>query len=148
TKANVLLYADNYGIESAGNIRAGISMGFNSIFNMGDYYNFYLQSSNEKQINYGANYTFFLGNLKVTPSISQGSYSLGDKYKDAGFYGTSKNFGIDFSYPVWINTYSSLYFTSSIYHKELSDTSGGFLTFDKSSNVGSMGLEGLFRGFE
>ncbi|EAH9953194.1 ShlB/FhaC/HecB family hemolysin secretion/activation protein, partial [Campylobacter lari] len=89
TKANVLLYADNYGIESAGNIRAGISMGFNSIFNMGDYYNFYLQSSNEKQINYGANYTFFLGNLKVTPSISQGSYSLGDKYKDAGFYGTS-----------------------------------------------------------
>ncbi|KAB0587190.1 ShlB/FhaC/HecB family hemolysin secretion/activation protein [Campylobacter lari] len=148
TKANVLLYADNYGIESAGNIRAGISMGFNSIFNMGDYYNFYLQSSNEKQVNYGANYTFFLGNLKVTPSISQGSYSLGDKYKDAGFYGTSKNFGIDFSYPVWINTYSSLYFTSSIYHKELSDTSGGFLTFDKSSNVGSMGLEGLFRGFE
>ncbi|MCV3440830.1 ShlB/FhaC/HecB family hemolysin secretion/activation protein, partial [Campylobacter lari] len=67
TKANVLLYTDNYGIESAGDIRAGISMGFNSIFNMGDYYNFYLQSSNEKQINYGASYTFFLGNLKITP---------------------------------------------------------------------------------
>ncbi|MCV3552508.1 ShlB/FhaC/HecB family hemolysin secretion/activation protein, partial [Campylobacter sp. CNRCH_2013_0855] len=47
TKANVLLYADNYGIKSAGDIRAGISMGFNSILNMGDYYNFYLQSSNE-----------------------------------------------------------------------------------------------------
>ncbi|EAK6287404.1 ShlB/FhaC/HecB family hemolysin secretion/activation protein [Campylobacter lari] len=148
TKANVLLYADNYGIESAGDIRAGISMGFNSLFNMGDYYNFYLQSSNENQINYGASYTFFLGNLKITPSISQGSYSLGGDYEDAGFYGTSKNFGIDFSYPVWINTNSSLYFTSSIYHKILSDTSGGFLTFDKSSNVGSMGLEGLFRGFE
>ncbi|HEC1777190.1 TPA: ShlB/FhaC/HecB family hemolysin secretion/activation protein, partial [Campylobacter lari] len=148
TKANVLLYADNYGIESAGDIRAGISMGFNSIFNMGDYYNFYLQSSNENQINYGASYTFFLGNLKITPSISQGSYSLGGKYKDAGFYGTSRNFGIDFSYPVWINTNSSLYLTSGIYHKILSDTRAGFLTFDKHSNVGSMGLEGLFRGFE
>ncbi|MCV3420809.1 ShlB/FhaC/HecB family hemolysin secretion/activation protein, partial [Campylobacter lari] len=148
TKANVLLYADNYGIESAGDIRAGISMGFNSIFNMGDYYNFYLQSSNEKQINYGASYTFFLGNLKITPSISQGSYSLGGDYEGLGFSGTSRNFGIDFSYPVWINTNSSLYFTSSIYHKILSDVTLDLLTFDKSSNVGSVGLEGLFRGFE
>ncbi|EGK7485863.1 ShlB/FhaC/HecB family hemolysin secretion/activation protein, partial [Campylobacter lari] len=148
TKANVLLYTDNYGIESAGDIRAGISMGFNSIFNMGDYYNFYLQSSNENQINYGASYTFFLGNLKITPSVSQGSYSLGGKYKDAGFYGTSRNFGIDFSYPVWINTNSSLYLTSGIYHKILSDTRAGFLTFDKHSNVGSMGFNGLIRNFE
>ncbi|EOI4171216.1 ShlB/FhaC/HecB family hemolysin secretion/activation protein, partial [Campylobacter jejuni] len=91
TKANVLLYADNYGIESAGDIRAGISMGFNSLFNMGDYYNFYLQSSNENQINYGASYTFFLGNLKITPSISQGTYSLGGEYKEVGFSGTSRN---------------------------------------------------------
>ncbi|MCV3337809.1 ShlB/FhaC/HecB family hemolysin secretion/activation protein [Campylobacter sp. RKI_CA19_01121] len=148
TKANVLLYTDNYGIESAGDIRAGISMGFNSIFNMGDYYNFYLQSSNENQINYGASYTFFLGNLKITPSVSQGSYSLGGDYEGLGFSGTSRNFGIDFSYPVWINTNSSLYFTSSIYHKILSDVTLDLLTFDKSSNVGSMGLEGLFRGFE
>ncbi|EAI5467500.1 ShlB/FhaC/HecB family hemolysin secretion/activation protein, partial [Campylobacter lari] len=148
TKANVLLYTDNYGIESAGDIRAGISMGFNSIFNMGDYYNFYLQSSNENQINYGASYTFFLGNLKITPSVSQGSYSLGGDYEGLGFSGTSKNFGVDFSYPVWINTNSSLYLTSSIYHKILSDVTLDLLTFDKSSNVGSMGLEGLFRGFE
>ncbi|EAL2830597.1 ShlB/FhaC/HecB family hemolysin secretion/activation protein [Campylobacter lari] len=147
TKANVLLYADNYGIESSGKYRIGISMGFNSIFNMGDYYNFYLQSSNEKQINYGASYTFFLGNLKITPSVSKGNYSLGEDYENAGFYGTSRNFGIDFSYPVWINTNSSFYFTSSIYHKILSDTSAGFLTFNKHSNVGSMGLEGLFRNF-
>ncbi|MCV3345421.1 ShlB/FhaC/HecB family hemolysin secretion/activation protein [Campylobacter lari] len=152
TKANVLLYSDNYGIESAGDIRAGISMGFNSIFNMGDYYNFYLQSSNEKQINYGASYTFFLGNLKITPSISQGSYSLGGDYKEVGFSGTSRNFGIDFSYPVWINTNSSLYFTSSIYHKILKDEPFSNIfedySIDKHSNVGSMGLEGLFRGFE
>lgn len=148
TKANVLLYADNYGIKSAGDIRAGISMGFNSILNMGDYYNFYLQSSNEKQINYGASYTFFLGNLKITPSISQGTYSLGGDYEGLGFSGTSRNFGVDFSYPVWINTNSSLYFTSSIYHKILSDVTLDLLTFDKHSNVGSMGLEGLFRGFE
>ncbi|EPP8197025.1 ShlB/FhaC/HecB family hemolysin secretion/activation protein, partial [Campylobacter lari] len=65
-----------------------------------------------------------------------------------GFNGTSRNFGIDFSYPVWINTNSSLYFTSSIYHKILSDVTLDLLTFDKHSNVGSMGLEGLFRGFE
>ncbi|WP_257928154.1 hemolysin secretion/activation protein, ShlB/FhaC/HecB family [Campylobacter lari] len=152
TKANVLLYSDNYGIESAGDIRAGISMGFNSIFNMGDYYNFYLQSSNENQINYGASYTFFLGNLKITPSISQGSYSLGGDYEGLGFSGTSRNFGIDFSYPVWINTNSSLYFTSSIYHKILKDEPFSNIfedySIDKHSNVGSMGLEGLFRGFE
>ncbi|QKF79676.1 ShlB/FhaC/HecB family hemolysin secretion/activation protein [Campylobacter armoricus] len=148
SKANVLLYADNYGIKSAGEYRAGISMGFNSILNMGDYYNFYLQTSDERQINYGASYTFFIGNLKVTPSISQGSYSLGGEYEGLGFSGTSRNFGIDFSYPVWINTNSSLYFTSSIYHKILSDVTLDLLTFDKSSNVGSVGLEGLFRGFE
>ncbi|STA75986.1 Heme/hemopexin transporter protein huxB precursor [Campylobacter lari] len=148
TKANVLLYTDNYGIKSAGEYRAGISMGFNSIFNMGDYYNFYLQSSDERQINYGASYTFFLGNLKITPSISQGSYSLGGDYEGLGFSGTSRNIGIDFSYPVWINTNSSLYFTSSIYHKILTDVTLDLLTFDKSSNVGSVGLEGLFRGFE
>ncbi|HEA7843454.1 TPA: ShlB/FhaC/HecB family hemolysin secretion/activation protein [Campylobacter coli] len=147
-KANALLYADNYGIKSSGDIRAGISMGFNSIFNMGDYFNFYLQSSNENQINYGASYTFFLGNLKVTPSVSQGSYALGEQYKDSGFYGTSENVGVDFSYPLWINTISSLYLTSSLYHKKLSDTSGGLLTINKSSNTGSFGIEGLFRGFE
>lgn len=148
TRANVLLYSDNYGIKSAGDIRAGISMGFNSILNMGDYFNFYLQSSNEKQVNYGASYTFFVGNLKVVPSVSQGSYALGEQYKDSGFYGTSKNVGVDLSYPVWINTNSSLYLTSSLYHKKLSDTSGGFLTVNKSSDVGSFGIEGLFRGFE
>ncbi|MBF7069233.1 ShlB/FhaC/HecB family hemolysin secretion/activation protein [Campylobacter volucris] len=148
TKANVLLYADNYGSKNTGEYRAGISMGFNSIFNMGDYYNFYLQSSNESQINYGANYTFFLGNLKITPSISQGSYSLGGDYEGLGFSGTSRNIGVDFSYPVWIDTYSSLYFTSSFYHKILSDVTADILTFDKSSNVGSMGLEGLLRSFE
>nr|MCR6517986.1 ShlB/FhaC/HecB family hemolysin secretion/activation protein [Campylobacter lari] len=69
-------------------------------------------------------------------------------YEGLGFNGTSRNFGIDFSYPVWINTNSSLYFTSSIYHKILSDVTLDLLTFDKHSNVGSMGLEGLFRGFE
>ncbi|MBX2078618.1 ShlB/FhaC/HecB family hemolysin secretion/activation protein, partial [Campylobacter peloridis] len=148
TKANVLMYADNYGIESSGEYRAGISMGFNSIFNMGDYYNFYLQSSNERQINYGASYTFFLGNLKITPSISQGSYSLGGDYEGLGFSGTSRNFGADFSYPIWINTISSFYVTSSFYHKILSDVTLDLLTFDKSSNVGSFGLEGLYRGIE
>lgn len=152
TKANVLLYTDNYGIKSAGEYRAGISMGFNSIFNMGDYYNFYLQSSDERQINYGASYTFFLGNLKITPSISQGSYSLGGDYKEVGFSGTSRNIGVDFSYPVWINTNSSLYFTSSIYHKILKDEPFSNIfddySIDKHSNVGSVGLEGLFRGFE
>ncbi|AJC86310.1 ShlB/FhaC/HecB family hemolysin secretion/activation protein [Campylobacter sp. RM16704] len=148
TKANVLIYSDNYGIKSAGEYRAGISMGFNSILNMGDYYNFYLQSSDEKQINYGASYTFFVGNLKITPSISQGTYYLGREYEGLGFSGTSRNFGIDFSYPIWINTNSSFYITSSIYHKILSDVTLDLLTFDKSSNVGSMGLEGLFRGFE
>ncbi|EFB0441504.1 ShlB/FhaC/HecB family hemolysin secretion/activation protein [Campylobacter lari] len=152
TKANVLLYADNYGIKSAGDIRAGISMGFNSILNMGDYYNFYLQSSNEKQINYGASYTFFLGNLKITPSVSKGNYSLGGDYQEVGFSGISKSIGIDFSYPVWINTNSSLYFTSSIYHKTLNDKAFAYTPFsyiaNKNSNVGSVGLEGLFRGFE
>ncbi|TXE83800.1 ShlB/FhaC/HecB family hemolysin secretion/activation protein [Campylobacter peloridis] len=150
TKANVLMYADNYGIESSGEYRAGISMGFNSIFNMGDYYNFYLQSSSQRQINYGASYTFFLGNLKITPSISQGSYSLGGIYKEVGFSGTSRNFGADFSYPIWINTYSSFYVTSSFFHKILKDQPFSNIfdnSIDKSSNVGSFGLEGLYRKY-
>ncbi|MCR8683921.1 ShlB/FhaC/HecB family hemolysin secretion/activation protein, partial [Campylobacter sp. LMG 17559] len=72
--------------------------------------------------------------------------------KEVGFSGTSRNFGIDFSYPVWINTNSSLYLTSSIYHKILKDEPFSNIfegySIEKHSNVGSMGLEGLFRGFE
>lgn len=148
TKANILLYTDNYGIEHSGEYRAGISMGFNSLLKMGDYYNFYLQTSDEKQVNLGASYSFFVGNLKITPNISQGNYSLGGRYDGQGFYGTSRNIGVDFSYPIWINTVSSFYLTSSVYHKFLSDTSLGMMTFDKSSNTGSFGFEGYFRGWE
>ncbi|TDJ86818.1 ShlB/FhaC/HecB family hemolysin secretion/activation protein, partial [Campylobacter lari] len=77
---------------------------------------------------------------------------LGGDYQEVGFSGISKSIGIDFSYPVWINTNSSLYFTSSIYHKTLNDKAFAYTPFsyiaNKNSNVGSIGLEGLFRGFE
>lgn len=143
---SVLFYGDNYGIKESGRYRGGASMSFNNIAHQGDSLNAYLQRSDEAQTNYGISYTTFLGNLKITPSYSKGNYALGGAYKNANFIGTSENLGIDLKYPLWITTYNSFYLTSSYYHKKLSDSKFDILTFDKSSDTISFGIEGVYNG--
>lgn len=143
---SVLFYGDNYGIKESGRYRGGASMSFNNIAHQGDSLNAYLQRSDEAQTNYGISYTTFLGNLKITPSYSKRNYALGGAYKNANFIGTSENLGIDLKYPLWITTYNSFYLTSSYYHKKLSDSKFDILTFDKSSDTISFGIEGVYNG--
>lgn len=143
---SVLFYGDNYGIKESGRYRGGASMSFNNIAHQGDSLNAYLQRSDEAQTNYGISYTTFLGNLKITPSYSKGNYALGGIWREFDFIGTSENLGIDLKYPLWIATYNSFYLTSSYYHKKLSDSKFDILTFDKSSDTISFGIEGVYNG--
>lgn len=65
--ATLTLYSNNYGTKETGRFRAGMSQSLNNITRQGDNLNFYLQDSDENQIDYGINYSTFIGNLKITP---------------------------------------------------------------------------------
>ncbi|EGK7562062.1 ShlB/FhaC/HecB family hemolysin secretion/activation protein [Campylobacter coli] len=141
-KASALFFVDNHGIESTGRYRGGVSLDLNNLLRYGENYNFIVQGTNEKQFNFSANYNFFLGNLKINPNISKGRYTIGKEFEGLGFYGESLSMGVNFSYPLWINTKDSFYLTSSINHKRLQDTY--FETFEskKKSNSISFGVQG------
>ncbi len=105
-----------------------------------------MQRSDEAQTNYGINYTTFLGNLKITRSYSKGNYALWGIWREFDFIGISENLGINLKYPLGITTYNSFYLTSSYYHKKLCDSKFDILTFDKSSDTISFGIEGVYNG--
>lgn len=146
--ASFLLYADNYGTKSTGRYHAGVSASFNNLFKQGDNYNFYLQNSDEQQINFGATYSTFLGDLKISPTISKGSYILaGERYEGLGAYGASLNIGVNFSYPIFLTHEALSYLIFGITHKQLQDYYfDGSLGFKKYSVVGNVGTQGTYRG--
>lgn len=147
--ATLLLYADNYGSKETGYYHAGMSQTINNLARQGDSLNLYLQNSNENQINYGVNYSTFLGNIKISPFISQGNYTLGGKYSGLGFYGSSFNTGVNFSYPVFINTKYSFYLISGLTQKKLKDYFlDGIVDSQKASIVGNLGVQGTYKGIE
>ncbi|ECH5026813.1 ShlB/FhaC/HecB family hemolysin secretion/activation protein [Campylobacter jejuni] len=113
------------------------------------YKNFYLQDSDENQIDYGINYSTFIGNLKITPFATQGHYVLGGIYRNLGFYGDSMNVGVNFSYPVFLYTEYSLYLVSGFTHKKIKDYYlDGLVSNEKTSNSVNLGIEGTYKGLE
>lgn len=145
TKASAMLFFDNYGTEGAGVYRMGVSGQLNNVLGFGDSLNLFAQLSDEIQKNYGATYTTFLGNLKISPRISRGNYELGGPYSSLNAYGTSLDIGVDLSYPVFINTVNSLYLIGGYTHRKLEDIYGDFgVNFNKHSNSGYIGVEGTF----
>lgn len=147
TTASALFYADNYGTKESGYYRAGVNLNFNNTFSHGDKIDVGLQNSNENQINYNLAYTDFIGNLKITPNISQSNYSLGGAYKNANFIGLSKNIGFDASYPLYLTSSNSIYFIYGFYHKKLSDSRLNIITINKHSNAFNFGFNGVIAGF-
>lgn len=144
--ASALFYADNYGTKESGIYRAGVNLNFNNTFSHGDKIDIGLQNSNKNQINYNLAYTDFIGNLQITPNISQGNYTLGGAYKNANFTGLSKNIGFDASYPLYLTSSNSIYFVYGFYHKKLSDTRL-VATIKKHSNTFNFGFNGVFSSF-
>lgn len=147
--ATLTLYSNNYGAKETGRFRAGMSQSLNNIARQGDNLNFYLQDSDENQIDYGINYSTFIGNLKITPFATQGHYVLGGIYRNLGFYGDSMNVGVNFSYPVFLYTEYSLYLVSGFTHKKIKDYYlDGLVSNEKASNSVNLGIEGTYKGLE
>ncbi|EGN3817390.1 ShlB/FhaC/HecB family hemolysin secretion/activation protein [Campylobacter jejuni] len=147
--ATLTLYSNNYGTKETGRFRAGMSQSLNNIARQGDNLNFYLQDSDENQIDYGINYSTFIGNLKITPFATQGHYVLGGIYRNLGFYGDSMNVGVNFSYPVFLYTEYSLYLVSGFTHKKIKDYYlDGLVSNEKASNSVNLGIEGTYKGLE
>ncbi|PZT47381.1 hypothetical protein B6S12_09435 [Helicobacter valdiviensis] len=146
-KASAMLYADNYGTKGAGQIRFGATTTFNNLFGFGDSLNTMVQRSNENQLNYGATYTTFVGNLKISPRVNKGNYELGGNYRKMGAVGTSTDFGVDFTYPLFINSENSLYWSAGYTHRKLKDSYEAFgIDFMKHSDIGYGGFEGTYGG--
>lgn len=147
--ATLTLYSNNYGTKETGRFRAGMSQSLNNIARQGDNLNFYLQDSDENQIDYGINYSTFIGNLKITPFATQGHYVLGGIYRNLSFYGDSMNVGVNFSYPVFLYTEYSLYLVSGFTHKKIKDYYlDGLVSNEKTSNSVNLGIEGTYKGLE
>ncbi|CAM2873352.1 ShlB/FhaC/HecB family hemolysin secretion/activation protein [Helicobacter burdigaliensis] len=149
TKATAMLYADNYGIKSTGQIRIGASATFNNVLGMGDTLNTMVQRSDKDQTNYGVSYDTFWGNLRITPKINRSNYSLGGDFKELNAYGSSLEYGVDVKYPFFINAQNSLYAVAGYSRKKLEDSYFDDLVLNlKHSNVFNAGWEGVYRGIE
>lgn len=145
TKANAMVFFDNYGTEGAGVYRMGVSATLNNLLGFGDSMNLFAQVSDEIQKNYGVTYTTFVGNLRISPRINRGNYELGGEYANMNAYGNSLDMGVDLAYPLFINTTNSLYLTGGYTHRKLEDIYGAFgINFNKHSDSGYIGIEGTY----
>lgn len=144
-KANAMLFFDNYGLENVSVYRMGVSGTLNNLLGFGDSLNLFAQISSGIQKNYGVTYNTFLGNLKISPRANLSHYALNKKYASVGAYGNSLENGVDLCYPVFINRINSFYLTGGYIHKKLEDIYGKFgINFNKHSNSGYIGVEGIF----
>ncbi len=147
--ATLLIYGDNYGTKETGRYKGGVSQTINNLARQGDMLNFYIQNTDENQINYGATYSTFIGNLSISPFISKGSYVLGGRYAGAGFYGASLNSGVNFAYPVFLYSDMTLKLIFGFTHRELEDHYlEDIAVSKKASNLANIGLEGTYQGIE
>lgn len=147
--ATLLIYGDNYGTKETGRHKGGMSQTINNLARQGDTLNFYIQNTDENQINYGATYSTFIGNLSISPFISKSSYTLGGSYAGSGFFGTSLNSGVKFAYPIFLYSDKTLKLVFGFTHRELEDHYLKDIAISKkASNSGNVGIEGTYQGIE
>ena len=148
-KTSIILYAENYGSESAGRYRYGLQGEVRNLSGNGDRLNLGLLISNRKQHNYNIAYETTWGRSasKLGIGFSRADYELGNAFAALGAEGIANTYSIFGRTPLWNTSNSGLAVTYGFDYRDIKDELKQFnVSWKKHSFVFHVGLDGMQRG--
>ena len=148
-KTSIVLYAENYGSESAGRYRYGLQGEVRNLSGNGDRLNLGLLISNRKQHNYNIAYETTWGRSasKLGIGFSRADYELGNAFAALGAEGIANTYSIFGRTPLWNTSNSGLAVTYGFDYRDIKDELKQFnVSWKKHSFVFHVGVDGMQRG--
>ncbi|MBO4852952.1 MAG: ShlB/FhaC/HecB family hemolysin secretion/activation protein [Schwartzia sp.] len=145
--ASALLYAENYGSESTGRYRYGLSASLENVGGVGGKLTVGGMLSNGKQHAYNIGYETPVGHsaTKLGVGYSRSDYELGSLFSQLGASGVAHTYSFWGETPLWKATKSALAVTYGFDYRNITDEMLGF-SWEKHSAAWHAGLSGMGRG--
>lgn len=146
-KFNFIVFADNYGTKSSGQVRGGAQMQINNFTNSADTLSIFYARSQEKQNNFNLSYEIPISSHPTIlgSSLCLSDYELSDEYKFLGAQGTSLNYELYLKEPLIRTSNLKLNLQAGCRYKNLSDEFANFdVEFKKHSLAGFIGCESIY----
>ena len=148
-KNSLILYAENYGNQSAGRYRYGLQEILHNSFDTGEKINLGFLVSNQRQHNYNINYEMPIGHSAAKAGIgfSRSDYEPGNVFRTFGAKGRASTYSLYGRTPIW-NTFASSFFVTYGYnYRDITDELTRYnFSWKKHSHAFNVGAEGVLRG--
>ncbi|MBP3690449.1 MAG: ShlB/FhaC/HecB family hemolysin secretion/activation protein [Schwartzia sp.] len=145
--ASAILYAENYGSESTGKYRYGLSASLENVGGVGGRLTVGGMVSNGKQHAYSLGYETPVGHsaTKLGIGFSRSDYELGSIFSELGAEGVANTYSFWGETPLWKTTKSALAITYGFDYRDITDEILSF-SWKKHSTAWHAGLSGMGRG--
>lgn len=145
--ASAILYAENYGNESTGKYRYGLSASLENVGGVGGRLTVGGMISNGEQHAYNIGYEMPTGHsaTKLGVGFSRSDYELGSIFSELGAEGVASTYSFWGETPLWKATKSALAVTYGFDYRNITDEIQGF-SWKKHSAAWHAGLSGMGRG--
>ncbi|MBO5514799.1 MAG: ShlB/FhaC/HecB family hemolysin secretion/activation protein [Schwartzia sp.] len=145
--ASAILYAENYGSESTGKYRYGLSASLENVDTLGGRLTVGGMVSNGKQHAYSLGYETPVGHsaTKLGIGFSRSDYELGSIFSELGAEGVANTYSFWGETPLWKTTKSALAITYGFDYRDITDEILSF-SWKKHSTAWHAGLSGMGRG--
>ncbi len=145
--ASAILYAENFGSESAGRYRFGLSASLENVGRVGGRLTVGGMLSNRKQHAYNIGYEMPVGHSATRLGIgySRSDYELGSIFSELGAEGVASTWSLWGETPLWKTSKSALAVTYGFDYRDITDEMMGY-TWEKHSVALRAGLNGMARG--
>lgn len=142
-----IVYAENYGSESAGRYRYGLSASLENVGNVGGRLTVGGMISNGEQHAYSIGYEMPVGHsaTKLGIGYSRSDYELGSIFSQLGAEGIAHTYSFWGETPLWKVSKSALAVTYGFDYRNITDEIQGF-SWKKHSASWHAGLSGMGRG--
>lgn len=144
---SAILYAENYGNESTGKYRYGLSASLENVGNVGGKLTVGGMISNGEQHAYNIGYETPVGHsaTKLGVGYSRSDYELGSVFSELGAEGVAHTYSFWGDTPLWKAAKSALSVTYGFDYRNITDEIQGF-SWKKHSAAWHAGLSGMGRG--
>ena len=145
--ASAILYAENYGSESTGKYRYGLSASLENVDTLGGRLTVGGMISNGKQHAYNIGYETLMGHsaTRLGVGYSRSDYELGSVFSELGAEGVAHTYSFWGDTPLWKAAKSALSVTYGFDYRNITDEIRGF-SWKKHSAAWHAGLSGMGRG--
>ena len=145
--ASAILYAENYGSESTGRYRYGLSASLENVGGVGGKLTVGGMISNGKQHAYNIGYEMPVGHsaTRLGVGYSRSDYELGSIFSELGAEGVAHTYSFWGETPLWKASKSALAVTYGFDYRNITDEMMGF-SWEKHSAAWHAGLSGMGRG--